>query len=317
MVSLVPTSPFQGENIFTKKADIMLKEYRKAQKIISGKLLNANITPAAEWRYQSLMRQIEDEVQKLNGIAAITAKKSIADALKRGAEAAQKRLKDMGVVKKRLDIDFVLLNRRTVEVIAQQMAIDLMAANDSIKRMAAGYLRATQQKVLTEQAINEQIAQGVIQGATRRTVSDALFGDFISRMDGEKFIHINGRDYQPSKYAELVARTRTREAASAGTINTCEAYGCDLVQVSIHEHKDCEGDRCPEFAGKIFSISGDSSDFPKLTKMPPFHPNCAHVLLPVSEDALRLRGQYETLVDFSNGEKEIDSVSEYSDMVSA
>lgn len=101
---------------------------------------------------------------------------------------------------------------------------------------------------------------------------------------GDKPIRIAGRNYDVGKYAELVARTKTAEAATAGTVNRLAESGLDLIMVSAHGATD----GCGEFEGMIFSISGESDKYPSMANMPnggpPFHPNCKHRTMPFVEE---------------------------------
>ena len=87
------------------------------------------------------------------------------------------------------------------------------------------------------------------------------------------------------KYAELVARTKTREAVTRGSINRYIEAGQDLVIITNHG-TDCEV--CKFFEGKVFSISGTHPKYPPIDQLlnggPPFHPNCLHNIAPFVED---------------------------------
>jgi Phage minor capsid protein 2. len=78
----------------------------------------------------------------------------------------------------------------------------------------------------------------------------------------------------------MVARTTTREIATAATINACKEFDIDLVQITKH-YPTCE--LCAPLQGKVFSLSGKDKRYPKydgvLVKIPK-HPNCRHVLVP-------------------------------------
>lgn len=100
------------------------------------------------------------------------------------------------------------------------------------------------------------------------------FGDF-------DVIIIGDRMYQLSKYLEMVSRTELMDFLTQATIETCKQYGDDLVQFSHHD-SPCE--ICAPLEGEIFSISGESTKYPKLTSdaTTPVHPRCEHGLNPVS-----------------------------------
>jgi hypothetical protein len=86
-------------------------------------------------------------------------------------------------------------------------------------------------------------------------------------------------------YAEMVARTTTREATNQGTLQGCEEIGNDLVQITSH------ASACPVCApleGRVYSISGNDSRYPALSIAFPsgfhtLHPNCRHSIVPYIE----------------------------------
>jgi hypothetical protein len=151
--------------------------------------------------------------------------------------------------------------------------------------------------LLQENLVNRAIAQGIIEGQTHVDVSSRILNLVRDSVTDANKLYINGRNYDPRKYARLLALTRTREAVTQGTLNTALEYGMDLVQVSDHSHP--QDDACSPYKGKVFSISGANKDFPKMSEKPPFHPHCRHILLPVSEDILKVKGIYEELSRFS------------------
>jgi hypothetical protein len=159
------------------------------------------------------------------------------------------------------------------------------------------------------------IADGLIKGEPRRTVSDAILKGLRDQMGEEKFLTINGRNYRPEPYARLVARTRTREASSKGTVNTALRYGVDLVQWDLHS-EICE--YCAQFAGRVYSISGMDPDFPMLKQLPPLHPNCKCNPVPVTREALEDRGQLDSIIKLSSSPfTEIDSFHRFEEVLAS
>lgn len=122
----------------------------------------------------------------------------------------------------------------------------------------------------------DQVAMGVVKGAGRRAVSSELAADLRGR-GVRAFTDSAGRRWGLERYAEMVARTTTREAQTQGRINRLLENGLDLVTVSKHEHP---ADVCDEWEGRTFSLTGKTEGYPVLDRYPPFHPNCVHVLTP-------------------------------------
>lgn len=89
----------------------------------------------------------------------------------------------------------------------------------------------------------------------------------------------------------MCARTVTREASTAATINTCMSHSVDLVQISSHTGA-CE--LCQMIQGRIYSLSGNDSRYPKYGEGDayiPRHPNCSHVVMPFVEELNNNNGE--------------------------
>lgn len=127
----------------------------------------------------------------------------------------------------------------------------------------------------------EQTAKGVVAGATRREVSAALGDAFIRERVTDAltgFVDSRGARWQLDTYSEMVARTTTREAVSAGLQNRMVETGQLLVKISEHGDTD---EVCAQWAGKTFALPGQTVEgYATIPKLPPFHPRCIHVAGP-------------------------------------
>jgi hypothetical protein len=165
-------------------------------------------------------------------------------------------------------------------------------------------LRATQQSLLKEEAVNKAVAEGFEEasayGGTRAGASKRLMKELLDAADGGEFIEINGRHYNIKAYSELTARTKIMEANNQATIATAQEYGSDYVQASSH-NTDCA--ICAPLEGKVYCISGNDKRFPKLTEAVEFpaHPNCLHNYTVIFLETMERRG-IDLYSDFSLGE---------------
>lgn len=128
----------------------------------------------------------------------------------------------------------------------------------------------------------EVLGESTISLETRRQASRQLVARLIS--DGTTdaltgFVDRAGRRWPLPVYAEMVARTTTREAASRAAATRMTEHGQDLATISSHPH---QADLCSPYDGQTFSLSGRDPDHPRLDRLPPFHPRCRHVLTPAS-----------------------------------
>ena len=85
-----------------------------------------------------------------------------------------------------------------------------------------------------------------------------------------------GNTWTLKRYSEMLARTHTMRSFNDGTINRASQFGVDLVQISIHSGA-CP--ICTPYEGKIYSLSGNNTKYPRYNIGLPIHPNCKHRLL--------------------------------------
>lgn len=186
-----------------------------------------------------------------------------------------------GYVQGGMVVDSVLATPRFASSFSgvHQEAVDMLA--DNLANAIGEATRTVGRRV--EDIFRRQglaaVAQGLATGSSRREVSADLV-DLLTRQGVTAFVDKAGRNWGLSTYAEMVARTTTREAVSLGTANRMLEGGNDRVRISSHPH---DPDVCTKYDGEVFSLTGRNGD-PKLDRLPPFHPNCRHVLAPAAVD---------------------------------
>lgn len=253
----------------------LVEIYIAAQRRLEKSLTSALLTDFRRFRIQEQLVQVNAIIAALN--------KEVKEALPgvveayygHGADLANAALRAQDVSVSALNLGN-RIHTAAVQAIAQQMAQDLAKANLTMRDTAARILRQTQQIVVEERQINQIIAQGVVTGETRRETSARLREALAKEIGSGNLVQAGGRRFTPEYYAELVTRTRTREAVTQGAITRSMEFGITLFQVSIHDNP-CP--RCAQYQGKVYSIVPNSG-FPMLEFRPPFHPHCRHVLLP-------------------------------------
>jgi hypothetical protein len=126
------------------------------------------------------------------------------------------------------------------------------------------------------------VAQGIAEGRARVDVSREIERRLIAAGRPD-FVDKLGRHWPLDQYAEMVARTTTREAMTQGTINRLREHGIQLAQVSAHHAADF----CVYYENVIVSIGDEPHPvYPPISAInggPPFHPRCVHVLTPFVE----------------------------------
>ncbi len=190
-----------------------------------------------------------------------------------------------------------LIHTQGVAVLADSLTADLVAGNAGTRNHVGRFIRRAQVVAAQDRQITRSIAAGLVRGETLKSTTDRLLKDLGDDLLSGSTVVINGRRFSSERYAELLARTRTREAVTEGTINTALQFDMDLIMVDVHD------DPCPfcqQFSGRVYSISGEHPQFPPLERRAPFHPNCECTHHPVTEEHLKALGKFDPLVELSN-----------------
>lgn len=142
-----------------------------------------------------------------------------------------------------------------------------------------GYIRGAE-NILNDalkRQVRSSIAEGRLEGSSiadikkvvKNTIGDSGFTVLIDR---------GGKEWSLGRYSEMLARTHINKAANEAAINRTSDYGVDIVEVSSHGASD---EACASEEGQLYSISGNSPNYPPLDgHEPPYHPNCTHNLIP-------------------------------------
>lgn len=241
--------------------------------------------------------EIRRKTRRLTLALDLAAKKwtdsALVSAYARGAGRARVALEILGKKPRRQPM--------SKEIILRDRALEtLIKANVSIRRTVDQFLEAALVGAQTARSARiqefdrrealrlfaEMGGEAVLGELSRGELAAKIMEYLSNRINDEGFIEINGRFYNPRKYARMVARTEMGNAQSRATLDLCNQYENDLVQVSDHQ-TDCE--ICIVFEGNIYSISGHDPDYPVLEEEPEYHPNCKHRLLPTSREAIKAR----------------------------
>ena len=199
------------------------------------------------------------------------------------------------------------LSKQSIQSLIDQTVITFATRLEAGKMTMIQLSRLTQQILIDEKLLTRNIASGFIEGGSVNAAKKKLQNELLKNALGEKYVTVIDRNgkityWNIKKYAEMVARTKLQETSTQAVVNTTMAVGGDLVQVSSHNTQTAFD---AQFEGKIYSLSGNSKQFPVATILPPFHPNCIHSITTVFAETLAIDGTLDKYVDFSNGKSEI------------
>jgi hypothetical protein len=283
----------------TRVADIQ-SVYESAAKRIIATLSSLEPDTYTSAKSGDVLSKIRSIIGQLDTAVQLWAPGAIRAAYDESAGVARTRLEMIGAKQsKRYD---PARHDKKIGALTKTVMTDYWKANRTIEKTARKYLASVSQagarlakiqemqaftsaevKKMIDDVVIDATSKNLARGAVDRLIRERL----LSMIEGGDFININGRSFNLRSYAELVARTRMREASTEASIEQNKQYGNDLVEIPKHENP-C--DVCDEYVGNIYSISGDSPDYPLLPDGgPPFHPNCLCYLNSVSENALAWR----------------------------
>ena len=254
---------------YEKKLNLLINAYKQAAKTIAAQINAAMVAGNLE-RAQERVRQAAEVQQVLAELGATTdtfAREIVQDAYYQSAQATAAKLPtvevSMGVS------TFNSVSREAVDALAESLVDGLRISRLTVARTA--------DKVFSD-AAKQEVLQGLLgaQGS-RRKVSKRIV-ERLQTQGKTAFVDKAGKRWTLENYAEMSARTITREAVTQGATNRMASQGIEYCQVSTHS-TSCP--ICLPHEGNIMRLDGTEDETTTAgLALPPFHPNCKHVVLP-------------------------------------
>lgn len=167
---------------------------------------------------------------------------------------------------------FLKPHLQTVNTLLSNAYLEFGSAMTGYVKGAETILNETIRRQIRSQIAEERLMGSAIRDI-KKTVTETL-GDrgFTALVDR------GGRKWDLSRYSEMLSRTQINKAANEAVVNRNSDWGVDIFEVSAHGAED---EACASEEGKIYSLSGNSKNYPPLDgHEPPYHPNCTHNLIP-------------------------------------
>ena len=270
---------------FTGEIDSLAALYRDAAADMLDVLVDAAALAGQRGQAAALLRQYQILLANLREEAAAWIELYIPRAYDVGLEFSDEGIRNIrraginlrrqgaGTVGRREREVFSQVHREAARAVVESMLQTTNAALAQIGRRADDVFRREGMRA---------VARGIAAGRARVDVSREL-AERLMAAGRPDFIDKLGRHWRLDRYAEMVARTTTREAMTQGTINRLREHGIQLAQVSAHNAEDfcryyenvivCIGDEPHPVYPPISAINGGT----------PFHPRCVHCLTPFIE----------------------------------
>jgi len=259
----------------------MKRIFEDAQREITFLLANyeAMALPGYEiGRQRVLLKQVEEILEKMDEPVLQWAERWLPRSYSQGSLYVTKSLRKMGLVgDAAMKAGFSVVDTGQVYALAESLVTNLDAIQAQVLHKVDLAIRRSQLALAAEREATRTIARGTITGRSipgmqRDLLNGALRGQIAP----------GGYRGTMTSYAELLARTRTREAQMTAALRKMDQFGVKLVTVPKHGGA-CA--LCAPWQGAIFSLDGSDPRFPPLSVvgLPPWHPNCADVIAPFVE----------------------------------
>lgn len=274
--------------------------YREASRKIRAVLLEGDLSAVSAIEAGRRREMVRKIVKDLDREASAWAMSAIPEMYLQAGRKSRTALEILGKKPRKKPLS------NPARVMAETTLDFYLKANRSIMRSAEAFLtmameagRTTSKVSLQEYSLGQSDPAWLNQAAERAMKEEwskgelkkAITEHLAGMVENGNMININGRYLVMDSYADMVARTSLRDAATTATRDLCREYENDLVEVSDHG-TECEV--CEPFEGEVFSLSGKDPNHAAIEEYPPYHPNCLHSILPTSQEALDLRSGRET-----------------------
>ncbi len=246
-----------------KKIKKLIEVYTKAEKNLIDIIVKKQIQGNSIRFYAEMLKQVQQEMLRLkvyNTQWATDITKQLY------IQAFEEQLKILNID----NYSFTSLHKEAVELITNNIVNSLNNAIDVVGRRTEDSIR----KIGLSSAVDKFATGYTIKQQQERLKKELLDKNITSIKDKL------GRNINVVSYASMVARSVVAETQNTCIKNLAKEYNHDLVKMSYHA-TSCH--ICSSYEGKIYSISGNSEEYPALDTVPGFkdgynniHPNCKH-----------------------------------------
>ncbi|MCU9614092.1 polymorphic toxin type 50 domain-containing protein [Caldibacillus lycopersici] len=218
-----------------------------------------------------ILQQVVEILNKLVEKSSKLLPSIIKKSYKNGSEEAIKSLLNQGfsdgeIIKPIKSI----VHQDAIQAIINEAFYSILEATDNMSEDVKGRIREV------VKTANENVLQGI---SRKRAVQDAA--KLLTEKDITGIVDAAGRRWPIDKYMANVIQYHQRKAHVEGSINRMIENDLDLVYVNF-VGVTCE--RCAQYQGRVYSLSGKDKRFPKLDVRPPYHSHCVHSVSAWVED---------------------------------
>jgi hypothetical protein len=285
-------------NLLDSEEALLLDAYEETLNRVRKRLLEQEIRGLSTKHTLAAIRDIEAITEELREYHYNWLIRNVPLAYEEGSMSAVEKLTNKYKGYTAIDGDYINMSFGAVHQEAARVII-----KDTFRDVAGLTQNMTDSaKEILRNASKEIFQPALIAGEKRVDVTKTLIGDLNKNREGwtvyyddkgryiplKEYVNIQldenwvgfidkaGRQWDPMHYSKMLTRTKLLEASNVGTENRLVANKLDLVIITAHGAEDW----CRFYENRVFSISGQSSEYPSLKSAPnggcPFHPLCKH-----------------------------------------
>jgi hypothetical protein len=279
------TARFPYEKDLTEFNRVVAAAQREIALQVKAAILEGNL----QRRDQRLL-QLSRVLAVLDQLGAYTdpaARQLVADAFNQSADRAAKQIAGLKVSAPEIPGAFAGVSLEAVEALQDTIVGNLRASRDTIGRQVDDLYAKAGRRAALRAVLG---ADGSPDAARRQMVLD------LRQQGLTGFVDKAGKAWKLDTYSQMVVRTTTREAVVQGSLARMASHGISLARVSFHA-TSCPV--CKPFEDRLVSLDGNLAEYEgeavmNTGEVPPFHPNCAHTLQPVSTRVDEVRRELAT-----------------------
>ncbi|PJN56123.1 hypothetical protein PAEVO_28460 [Paenibacillus sp. GM2FR] len=245
-------------------ADKLIALYTQAGERLIQLIRSLETGSYTQQRKERLLKQIDEILAELTDGSAQSMSELLAEAYKAGSREASDSMLAQGMAENQVNTVLEpIIHQQAVQAIMDDAFFRILEATDNMSQDA---------KHRVEEVVRTATERMLTEGIRRREATK----EAVAKMTDQGIRGIvakNGARIPADKYMNGVVQYNLRKAHVTGAENTIVQNGLDLVYVN-YVGITCE--YCAKYQGRVYSISGKDSRFPKLEIRPPYHAHCVH-----------------------------------------
>jgi hypothetical protein len=279
------TARFPYEKDLTEFNRVVAAAQREIALQVKAAILEGNL----QRRDQRLL-QLSRVLAVLDQLGAYTdpaARQLVADAFNQSADRAADQIAGLKVSAPEIPGAFAGVSLEAVQALQDTIVGNLRASRDMIGRQVDDLYAKAGRRAALRAVLG---ADGSPDAARRQMALD------LRQQGLTGFVDKAGKAWKLDTYSQMVVRTTTREAVVQGSLARMASHGISLARVSFHA-TSCPV--CRPFEDRLVSLDGNLAEYEgeavmNTGEVPPFHPQCAHTLSPVSTRVDEVRRELAT-----------------------